>query len=39
MATSNYIGIDVSKDRLDVAMLGEKQARQFSNTKDWIAQW
>jgi hypothetical protein len=23
MATSSYVGIDVSKDRLDVAVLGE----------------
>lgn len=40
MATSSgrYVGIDVSKDRLDVAVLGEKQAKQFSNTKDGIAQ-
>jgi transposase len=38
MATSNYVGIDVSKDRLDVAMLGENQAKQFSNAKDGIAQ-
>jgi len=37
MATSNYVGIDVSKDRLDVAVLGEEQAKQFSNTKDGIA--
>ena len=38
MATSSYIGIDVSKDRLDVAILGKKQAQQVSNTKDGIAQ-
>ena len=40
MATSTgiYVGIDVSKDRLDVAMLGEKQAKQFRNTNDGIAQ-
>jgi transposase len=38
MATSSYVGIDVSKDRLDVAVLGERQAKQFSNTKDGIAQ-
>lgn len=37
MATSRYVGIDVSKDKLDVAVLGEKQAKQFGNTKDGIA--
>jgi transposase len=40
MATSSgtYVGIDVSKDRLDVAVLGEKQEQQVSNSKDGIAQ-
>jgi transposase len=38
MATSKYVGIDVSKDRLDVAVLRERQVKQFSNTKDGIAQ-
>jgi transposase len=38
MTTSSYVGIDVSKDRLDVAILGEKQEKQFSNAKDGIAQ-
>ena len=38
MATSSYVGIDVSKDRLDVAILGEKQDKQFRNAKDSIAQ-
>lgn len=38
MATSSYVGIDVSKDRLDVAIMGEKQEKQFSNTKECIAQ-
>lgn len=38
MATSRYVGIDVSKDKLDVAVLGEKQAKQVSNTKGGIAQ-
>jgi transposase len=39
MATSNgtYVGIDVSKDRLDVAVLGKKRGRQVSNTPDGIA--
>ena len=36
MATSRYVGIDVSKDRLDVAVLGEKQAWQVENTKEGI---
>lgn len=38
MTTSSYVGIDVSKDRLDVAILGEQQEKQFSNAKDGIAQ-
>jgi len=32
MATSSYVGIDVSKDRLDIAVLGEKQVWQVENT-------
>jgi transposase len=32
MATSSNVGIDVSKDRLDIAVLGEKQAWQVENT-------
>jgi transposase len=42
MTTSNYVGIDVSKDRLDVAVLGERREKQINNTKDGIAkvvQW
>lgn len=38
MATSSYVGIDVSKDRLDVAVLGERQERQVDNTSQGIAQ-
>ena len=38
MTTSSYVGIDVSKARLDVAILGEKQEKQVNNTKDGIAQ-
>jgi transposase len=40
MATSSgtYVGIDVSKDRLDIAVLGKKQAKQVSNTQGGIAQ-
>jgi len=40
MATSSgiYVGIDVSKDRLDRAILGEKQASQVSNTMTGIAE-
>ncbi len=37
MATSSYVGIDVSKDRLDVAVLGERQERQVENSRDGIA--
>ena len=36
MTTSSYVGIDVSKDQLDVAVLGEKQAWQVENTKAGI---
>ena len=36
MATSNYVGIDVSKDRLDVAVLGGKQEKQVDNTLEGI---
>lgn len=44
MATSSekYVGIDVSKDRLDVAMLGERQEKQVNNTQKGInelVQW
>jgi transposase len=37
MATSRYVGIDVSKDRLDVAVLGEECVRQVDNTQNGIA--
>ena len=33
-----FVGIDVSKDRLDVAVLGEKQIIQVANTKKGIAE-
>ena len=36
MATSSYVGIDVSKDRLDVAMLGEERVWQVNNTPEGI---
>jgi transposase len=36
MATSRYVGIDVSKAKLDVAVLGEKQTWQVENTKEGI---
>jgi transposase len=32
----HFVGIDVSKDWLDVAVLGEKGTRQFANTKKGI---
>jgi transposase len=40
MATSSgmYVGIDVSKDRLDIAMLGEQQTWQVDNSPVGIAQ-
>src|SRR5687767_4446854 len=44
MATSSgtYVGIDVSKDRLDVAVLGEEQEKQVCNTQagiEELVQW
>src|SRR5215208_5518091 len=36
-ATSSYVGIDVSKDRLDVAVLGERQETQVENSGEGIA--
>ena len=36
-STGKYVGIDVSKDRLDVAVMGEKQERQVDNTDAGIA--
>jgi transposase len=36
MATSSYVGIDVSKDRLDVAVLGERQETQVENSREGI---
>jgi transposase len=36
--TGSYVGIDVSKDRLDVAILGERQEKQVDNTPNGIAQ-
>ena len=40
MATSSgkYVGMDVSKDRLDVAVLGERQEKQMSNTQKGSAE-
>jgi transposase len=38
MATSRYVGIDVSKDRLDVAVLAESKEQQVANTSEGIAQ-
>ena len=38
MATSSYAGIDVSKDKLDVAALGEECTWQVDNTPDGNAQ-
>jgi transposase len=38
MATSRYVGIDVSKDKLDIAVLEDKQAWQMENTPSGMAQ-
>jgi transposase len=35
-AKAHFVGIDVAKDWLDVAVLGEKRTRQFTNTKKGI---
>jgi transposase len=37
MATSSYVGIDVSQDRLDVVVLGEERGWQVNNTQEGIA--
>ena len=37
MATRSYVGIDVSKDRLDIAVLGEERVWQEDNTQEGIA--
>ena len=36
MATSSYVGIDVSKGRLDVAVLGENREKQVGNSQAGI---
>src|SRR5215216_3370519 len=38
LSSETYVGIDVSKDRLDVVALGEKQEKQVDNTFQGIAQ-
>ena len=37
MATSSYVGIDVSMDKLDVAVLGEERVEQVENKQNGIA--
>jgi len=37
MSTEKYVGIDVSKDKLDVAIWGEKGCPEYSNSKREIA--
>ena len=37
MATRSYVGIDVSKARLDIAVLGEERVWQEDNTQEGIA--
>jgi transposase len=36
MATSSYVGIDVSKDKLDIAVLGERPEKQVDNIQEGI---
>ena len=38
MATRGYVRIDVSRDRLDRAVLEERQEKQVDNTSQGIAQ-
>ena len=38
MATSSYVGINVSKARLDIAVSGKEPVWQVDNTADGIAQ-
>ena len=41
-AKEHFVGIDIAKDWFDVALLGEKRTRQFTNTKKGIrelARW
>ncbi|HEX2614686.1 MAG TPA: IS110 family transposase [Nitrososphaera sp.] len=38
MATSSYVGINVSKDRLDIAVLAESKEQQVANTSQGIGQ-
>jgi len=35
----DYVGIDIAKDKFDVAVLGEKRVRQIANTKRGIAEF
>jgi transposase len=37
--TESYVRIDISKDKLDVAVVGNKEVVQVSNTKRGIAKW
>jgi len=37
ISSEKYVGIDVSKDKLDVAIWGEKGCPGFSNSKRGIA--
>jgi transposase len=37
ITSPTYVGIDVSKDKLGVAVLGKKAIEQFANTKKGIA--
>ena len=39
MATSSDVGIDVSKGRLDVAILGKEEVWQVDNMQAGIAQY
>jgi hypothetical protein len=36
--SGTYVGIDVSQDKLDVAVLGEKQTSQVDNSEAGVAE-
>lgn len=37
ITTEDYVGIDVAKDKLDVAVLGQRATSEASNTKKGMA--
>jgi len=39
ITVEDYVGIDVAKDKLDVAVLGEKATSEATNTKRGSVLW